>query len=31
VRSRRLALLAREEHDQPALFRLFDQMLETLG
>jgi phenylacetic acid degradation operon negative regulatory protein len=30
VRSRRLALLLREEAGRPALFGMFDEMLETL-
>jgi phenylacetic acid degradation operon negative regulatory protein len=31
LRSRRLALLVREEHDRPALFHLYDQMVEGLS
>jgi hypothetical protein len=31
LRSRRLALLVREQHDRPALFHLYDQMVEGLS
>ena len=31
LRSRRLALMVREEHDRPALFHLFDLMIEGLS
>jgi phenylacetic acid degradation operon negative regulatory protein len=30
VRSRRLALQIREAHDRPALFRSFDDLLESI-
>jgi phenylacetic acid degradation operon negative regulatory protein len=30
VRSRRLALLLREQHNRPALFRSFDDLIESV-
>jgi phenylacetic acid degradation operon negative regulatory protein len=30
VRSRRLALLLREQHNRPALFRSFDDLIESI-